>query len=201
MQYLIACLHAPSTASVSWSNLKSLLFVLSGGRIQRHCAFNNEYAWMANRVHFAYSFICRSSGRLTAEDVVNNMSEEGLRSIIKTYGEEKRAREIARAIVDSRYAFGRLKTTSQLANIVASVYSGYVARRFNSFKLQQTRVSFKLKLKLDFPLVCGKRRRFCFERNVCLRSVFSVLYRRWDLNDKSINRMRRIFVCWKLVDS
>jgi len=67
---------------------------------------------------------CRDASRLTAEDVVNNMSEEGLRSVIKTYGEEKRARDIARAIIDSRYAFGRIRTTTQLANIVASVYSG-----------------------------------------------------------------------------
>ena len=61
---------------------------------------------------------------VTAEDVVNNMDEPSLYTILKRYGEEKRARAIARAIVDSRYAFGRITTTSQLANVVASVFQG-----------------------------------------------------------------------------
>ena len=61
---------------------------------------------------------------VTAEDVVNSLDESGLYKILKRYGEEKKAKHIARAIVDSRYAFGRIKTTKQLAKIVASVFEG-----------------------------------------------------------------------------
>jgi len=63
--------------------------------------------------------------QLTAGDVVNHMSADALRQIIKKYGEEKHAKLIAHAIVDSRYAFGPITTTTQLANIVASAYHGY----------------------------------------------------------------------------
>ena len=52
--------------------------------------------------------------------MVNNLSENSLFQIIKKYGEEKNARAIARAIVDSRYTFGRIETTKQLAKIVQS---------------------------------------------------------------------------------
>ncbi len=56
---------------------------------------------------------------MSAADVVNHMSENGLYQIIKKYGEETYARVIARGIVDSRDAFGRIETTKQLAQIVS----------------------------------------------------------------------------------
>jgi 16S rRNA C1402 N4-methylase RsmH len=37
------------------------------------------------------------------------------------YGEEKQAKKLARAIVEARYMFKRLKTTSELALLVESV--------------------------------------------------------------------------------
>ena len=58
--------------------------------------------------------------QITASDVVNYMHQDGLFQIIKKYGEEKNARAIARAIVDSRYTFGKIATTKQLARIVQS---------------------------------------------------------------------------------
>ncbi len=68
------------------------------------------------------SMLCSDPSQPTAADVVNTMSESGLYRIIKKYGEDKKARLIARAIVDTRYAFGKIHTTQQLANIISSVY-------------------------------------------------------------------------------
>ncbi|HEY1984219.1 MAG TPA: 16S rRNA (cytosine(1402)-N(4))-methyltransferase RsmH [Terracidiphilus sp.] len=52
----------------------------------------------------------------TAEQVVNEMSEHELANLIYEYGEERRSRRIARAIVRGR----PVTTTGQLARIVAS---------------------------------------------------------------------------------
>jgi len=67
---------------------------------------------------------CRIKNQLTAADVVNHMTCDGLRDVIKKYGEERHAKLIAHAIVDSRYAFGPITTTAQLANIVAMACNG-----------------------------------------------------------------------------
>ncbi|XP_046379687.2 probable methyltransferase-like protein 15 homolog isoform X1 [Haliotis rufescens] len=64
----------------------------------------------------------------TAADVVNHIDEQDLYVIIKKYGEEKLARKIASAIVDTRYAFGNITRTRQLADIVASVFQGDLRR-------------------------------------------------------------------------
>lgn len=57
---------------------------------------------------------------LSAEDVVNQYSEAQLSDIIYTYGEERLARRVARAIVKAR-AHEKITTTLQLAEIVRSV--------------------------------------------------------------------------------
>lgn len=62
---------------------------------------------------------------MTAEDVVNNMNQENLALLFKTLGEERRSRKIANAIVDARTLLGRIKSTHELAKVVASSsYSG-----------------------------------------------------------------------------
>jgi 16S rRNA (cytosine1402-N4)-methyltransferase len=53
----------------------------------------------------------------TAEQVVNEMSERELANLIYEYGEERRSRTVARAIVRAR----PITTTGQLARIVAAV--------------------------------------------------------------------------------
>jgi 16S rRNA (cytosine1402-N4)-methyltransferase len=53
---------------------------------------------------------------LTAEQVVNEMDERELANLIYEYGEERRSRTVARAIVRGR----TIATTGQLARIVAS---------------------------------------------------------------------------------
>lgn len=57
----------------------------------------------------------------TAADVLSKATEEDLYKIIKYYGEEKRARKIARAIVESRYLLRKLTTTEELADLVEAV--------------------------------------------------------------------------------
>ncbi len=53
----------------------------------------------------------------TAADLVNTLSEAELAHLIRTYGEEKYARRIARAIVEAR----PITTTTQLADLIAQV--------------------------------------------------------------------------------
>ncbi len=72
-----------------------------------------------------------SSEILTAEDVVNDWSEDSLEKIIAGYGEEKFAKRIARGIVDAR-EMGRVKTTSELVAVIEdSVPAGYRKGRMN----------------------------------------------------------------------
>lgn len=59
----------------------------------------------------------------TAAEVLAMASEEDLYKIIKIYGEEKQARKIARAVVESRYLFKKLSTTEELAGLVEAVVS------------------------------------------------------------------------------
>lgn len=59
-----------------------------------------------------------NSSDLTAEDVVNNMSQESLALILKLLGEERRSRKISNAIVDGRQMLGRIRTTKELVRIV-----------------------------------------------------------------------------------
>lgn len=61
-----------------------------------------------------------NSTDITAEDVVNNLSQEKLAEILKVLGEERRSRKIANAIIDARTMMGRIKTTAELARIVES---------------------------------------------------------------------------------
>lgn len=58
----------------------------------------------------------------TAADILAKIDEVDLYKIIKVYGEEKKAKKIARAIVDVRYSLKRIETTRELANIVASCF-------------------------------------------------------------------------------
>lgn len=54
---------------------------------------------------------------LTAADVVNTSSLETLTDLIKTYGEESHARQIAKAVVDIR----PISTTSELATVITRI--------------------------------------------------------------------------------
>lgn len=58
---------------------------------------------------------------LTAEQVVNTYKADELTDILRRYGEEPKARQIASLIVDNR----PIKTTNELATIVAKAWPGY----------------------------------------------------------------------------
>lgn len=60
------------------------------------------------------------SERPSAADVVNSLSESELADIIFHLGEERRARQVARAIVTARRS-GRIERTGELADIVRKV--------------------------------------------------------------------------------
>jgi 16S rRNA (cytosine1402-N4)-methyltransferase len=59
----------------------------------------------------------------TAADLLNTLSEPELADILRRYGEEPRARAVARRIVEQR-AGDPFVSTSQLANLVERVYGG-----------------------------------------------------------------------------
>ncbi|MDV7340043.1 16S rRNA (cytosine(1402)-N(4))-methyltransferase RsmH [Terasakiella sp. A23] len=56
----------------------------------------------------------------SAADVVNTYAEKDIADIIYKYGEERRSRQVARAIIEARKE-GDITTTNQLAKIVRSV--------------------------------------------------------------------------------
>ncbi len=58
-----------------------------------------------------------ASVQFTAEDIINDWDEENIKTIIESYGEDKFAYKIAKAIVKAR-AEERIKTTSRLAEII-----------------------------------------------------------------------------------
>jgi 16S rRNA (cytosine1402-N4)-methyltransferase len=58
--------------------------------------------------------------KVSAADLVNHLDEIELADILYQYGEERRSRQVARAIVRSR----PINTTKQLAKVVASATSG-----------------------------------------------------------------------------
>lgn len=58
----------------------------------------------------------------TAANVLACIDEEDLSRILRIYGEEKAAKKIARAIIDVRYALRSMKTTFDLAAVVASCF-------------------------------------------------------------------------------
>ena len=66
----------------------------------------------------------------TAADLVNGAAEEELVRIVREYGEERRARRVARAIV-ARRARGPLRTTNELARVVAGAVGGSARDRIH----------------------------------------------------------------------
>lgn len=58
----------------------------------------------------------------TAADILAKIDEYDLARILKIYGGEKNAKKIARAIVDIRYAYRKLETTRELADVVAAAF-------------------------------------------------------------------------------
>ncbi len=88
---------------------------------------------------------------LNAETIVNSYDEAQLAELIRSYGEERRARAIARAIVANR----PVATTGQLAHIVASVQprGGKIHPATRTFQALRIAVNSELEqLKLAMPI-------------------------------------------------
>lgn len=62
----------------------------------------------------------------TAADVVNSLDYDSLVKVLKVYGEEKRAKKVAQAIVDSRFMMKSLRTTGELARVVEAALDDFV---------------------------------------------------------------------------
>jgi 16S rRNA (cytosine1402-N4)-methyltransferase len=65
-----------------------------------------------------------TSGEPTAADLLADLSEEEIARIIFEYGEERRSRKIARWIVENRDRGEPIKTTGELASLVARAVGG-----------------------------------------------------------------------------
>lgn len=73
-------------------------------------------------------FVCSDTDTPTASQILKYIDEDSLYKVLKYYGQEKRARPIARAIVESRMLFKSLNTTKELAELVASMSGDSVSK-------------------------------------------------------------------------
>nr|XP_018900224.1 PREDICTED: probable methyltransferase-like protein 15 homolog [Bemisia tabaci] len=62
----------------------------------------------------------QNSDTPTAADILANAEENELYKIFKVYGEEKKSKQIARAIIEARYCLKKIQTTQDLGNLVCS---------------------------------------------------------------------------------
>lgn len=74
---------------------------------------------------------------LTAETIVNTYGEQELSHILKEYGEEPKAKRIARAIVENR----PFRTTTELAAVISKQWKGYskvhpATRTFQALRIE-----------------------------------------------------------------
>lgn len=91
------------------------------------------------------------SQTLTAEQVVNTYSKEALEDILKRYGEEPKAKQIASLIVDNRPH----STTAELAKVVARAWPGHskVHPATRTFQALRIAVNDELELlRLSLPI-------------------------------------------------
>lgn len=89
-----------------------------------------------------------SKSGLSAYDVVNTYDEKELARILFEYGEEKFSRQIARNIVNKRQA-APIKTTSELAEIIASSLPAAARRAKNPSKKSFQAIRIEVNKELD----------------------------------------------------
>lgn len=73
---------------------------------------------------------------ITAYDVLYSIDEYNLGKILKVYGEEKYSKKIARALIETRYTFKKVKTTSDLNELVSAVIGTDVRHDFQREEAQ-----------------------------------------------------------------
>lgn len=84
------------------------------------------------------------SQKLTAEIIVNNYSELELAEILRIYGEEPKARQMAREIILNR----PIQNTEQLAEVAKKVWKGYSRSHPATRTFQAIRIAVNDELKL-----------------------------------------------------
>lgn len=87
----------------------------------------------------------------TAEDIVNDYSEEDLRRIIKEYGEEKFAGRIAAEIVKARET-QRIRTTFELNEIITKAIPA-AARRHGGHPAKKTYQAIRIELNRELTVL------------------------------------------------
>jgi len=91
-------------------------------------------------------------GTVTAADVVNGYAEEGLAEIIREYGDEPKARKIAKAIVARRSErpFG---TTTDLADCVAGCFSEFERRKMRILPATRTFQAVRMEVNGELAVI------------------------------------------------
>ena len=126
---------------------------------------------------------------ITAEDIVNEYSDEKLEEIFKKWGEEPKARLVAREIVKSRKD-KRIKTTKELVKIVERVirrhgklHSATLIFQALRIEVNQELVEIEKALKI-IPKILNKNGKAAF---ISFHSLEDRLIKNWarDLNKKS----------------
>ena len=76
----------------------------------------------------------------TAADVLESLSQAELAQIFKKYGEEKNNKSLANLVFDTKYAFGPIRTTEDLAKVISShAYKDYQSEwEYASIQKRQT---------------------------------------------------------------
>lgn len=82
--------------------------------------------------------------KLTADTIINTYSKDEIGQILKLYGEEAKANRIAETIVQNR----PIKSTAELAALVAAVYGGYSHHNPATKTFQALRIAVNDELKL-----------------------------------------------------
>ncbi len=136
----------PTTHVVN-DNFRNLARTLDRLEIAHVNKFLFDLGWSGYQIASSRGFSFQSDAPLlmnygegseTAADIVNSASETELADIIFTYGEERFARKIARAIVDARKK-KHILTTQQLVSIIESA----VPRAYREGKLHPATKTFQ----------------------------------------------------------
>jgi 16S rRNA (cytosine1402-N4)-methyltransferase len=91
-------------------------------------------------------------GELDAQEVVNTYSEDDLARIFRLYGEEKKSRLVARAIVEARKK-EQIRRTDQLAEVVRGVIKNNSKNRVSKSKLDPaTKVFQAIRIEVNTEL-------------------------------------------------
>jgi len=112
----LAAAGPPSSEAKGWPPVDGILLDLGASSLQ----FDRAERGFSFQQEGPLDMRFDPQETLTAEQIVNEWSEEDLAEVLFRYGEERKSRKVARAIVKAR----PLKTTSELAGVVVRALGG-----------------------------------------------------------------------------